>query len=86
MQDRDDTLPHAWGRWGPEDEAGALNLIGPAQVRRAASLVRTVRMAAPSVTRRRQPRSAQTWRALLSLRIMFRLLAKMMQFQVGASS
>ena len=41
MQDRNDTLPHAWGRWGPEDEAGALNLIGPAQVRRAASLVRT---------------------------------------------
>lgn len=41
MQNRDDTLPHAWGRWGPDDEAGALNLIGPAQVRRAAALVRT---------------------------------------------
>lgn len=28
-----------WGRWGEEDEAGALNLIGDAQVRRAAGLV-----------------------------------------------
>lgn len=31
----------AWGRWGTDDEAGAPNLIGPAQVRLAASLVRT---------------------------------------------
>jgi kynurenine formamidase len=31
----------AWGRWGPEDERGALNFIGPEQVRRAASLVQT---------------------------------------------
>lgn len=31
----------AWNRWGPDDEAGAPNLIGPAQVRLAASLVRT---------------------------------------------
>ena len=31
----------AWGRWGPEDEAGAPNLIGPEQVRLAAGLVRT---------------------------------------------
>ena len=33
--------PNAWGRWGAEDEAGALNLIGPEQVKRAAGLVRT---------------------------------------------
>ena len=33
--------PNAWGRWGADDEAGALNLIGPDQVRRAAGLVRT---------------------------------------------
>jgi hypothetical protein len=33
--------PNAWGRWGTDDEAGALNLIGPEQVKRAASLVRT---------------------------------------------
>ena len=33
--------PNAWGRWGAEDEAGALNLIGPAQVKRAAGLVQT---------------------------------------------
>jgi kynurenine formamidase len=31
----------AWGRWGGDDEAGAANLIGPAQVLRATSLVRT---------------------------------------------
>lgn len=33
--------PNTWGRWGPEDEAGALNLIGPEQVKRATGLVRT---------------------------------------------
>ncbi len=31
----------AWGRWGAEDEAGAANLIGAAEVRHAVSLVRT---------------------------------------------
>jgi kynurenine formamidase len=31
----------AWGRWGAEDERGALNFIGPEQVKRAAALVRT---------------------------------------------
>lgn len=31
----------AWNRWGEVDEAGAPNLIGPPQVRLAASLVRT---------------------------------------------
>jgi kynurenine formamidase len=34
----------AWGRWGAEDEVGAPNLIGPEQVRLAASLVRTGRV------------------------------------------
>ena len=34
----------AWGRWGPEDEAGAPNLIGPEQVRLAAGLVRSGRV------------------------------------------
>ena len=33
--------PNAWGRWGVDDEAGAMNLIGPEQVKRAARLVRT---------------------------------------------
>jgi kynurenine formamidase len=33
--------PNAWGRWGSDDEAGALNLIGPEQVKRAAALVQT---------------------------------------------
>jgi kynurenine formamidase len=31
----------AWGRWGAEDERGALNHIGPDTVRRAAELVQT---------------------------------------------
>ncbi len=42
--------PNAWGRWGPEDEAGSLNLIGPEQVKRAAGLVKTgevLRLAQP---------------------------------------
>ena len=29
-----------WGRWGPEDELGALNHVGPDQVKAAAQLVR----------------------------------------------
>ena len=31
----------AWGLWGADDERGALNRIGPAQVRAAAALIRT---------------------------------------------
>ncbi len=31
----------AWNRWGADDERGALNHIGPEQVRRATALVRT---------------------------------------------
>ena len=33
--------PNAWNRWGADDERGALNFIGPDQVKRASSLVRT---------------------------------------------
>ena len=29
-----------WGRWGPDDELGTVNHLGPEQRRRAASLVR----------------------------------------------
>jgi kynurenine formamidase len=39
-----------WGRWGPEDQLGTLNLITPASVRAAAALVRSgrhVSMAVP---------------------------------------
>jgi len=32
---------NAWNRWGPDDERGALNHIGPEQVRRASALVRS---------------------------------------------
>jgi kynurenine formamidase len=32
-----------WGRWGPDDELGTLNLITPARVRDAAALVRSGR-------------------------------------------
>ena len=30
-----------WGRWGDDDQIGTLNFVGPDEVRRAASLVRT---------------------------------------------
>lgn len=45
----------AWGRWGAEDECGALNTIGPNEVRRAATLVRSGRVFALA-----QPISQQT--------------------------
>lgn len=51
--------PNAWGRWGAQDEAGALNLIGPDQVKRAAGLVRTgevVALAQPLSSRTPVPR------------------------------
>ena len=32
---------NAWNKWGADDERGALNFIGPDQVRRATALVRT---------------------------------------------
>ena len=32
---------NAWNRWGPQDERGALNLIGPDEVLRASRLVRS---------------------------------------------
>lgn len=50
---------NAWGRWGTADEAGALNLIGPEQVKRAAGLVRSgqvVRLAQPLSGRTPVPR------------------------------
>jgi hypothetical protein len=31
----------AWGRWGAEDERGAVNMIGPNEVRRAAGLIKS---------------------------------------------
>jgi hypothetical protein len=37
----DNERPNVWGRWGADDEAGALNLIGAREVQRAAALVRT---------------------------------------------
>lgn len=45
----------AWGRWGAEDERGALNQIGAEEVRRAASLVREGRVLCLA-----QPLSART--------------------------
>ena len=30
-----------WGRWGPDDERGALNYLTPARILEAARLVRT---------------------------------------------
>ena len=52
-----------WGRWGPNDERGALNLITPETVAKAATLVRLGRVVAcgrnlarsqPSTTRLRR--------------------------------
>ena len=34
----------AWGRWGQEDERGALNYVGPKEVLRATGLVKTGRV------------------------------------------
>ena len=61
MSDNDiiNTRPNAWGRWGPEDEAGALNHIGAAQVLRAAGLVKTgevIRLAQPLSNKTPVPR------------------------------
>jgi hypothetical protein len=42
-----------WGRWGPEDERGALQLITPARIAAAAALVRegvTVSLSLPQYT------------------------------------
>jgi kynurenine formamidase len=44
-----------WGRWGPDDELGALNLLGPAQVRQGLAEVRdgtVLSLAAPIVSGR----------------------------------
>ncbi len=38
-----------WGRWGSDDEKGTLNFIGPEQMRRAASLVRSGRSVSMAV-------------------------------------
>jgi len=38
-----------WGRWGPDDERGTLNYVGPEQVRRAAGLVRSGRSVSMAV-------------------------------------
>src|SRR5947207_12031447 len=35
------TPQQAWGKWGADDERGAVNAIGPEQIRRAARLVRS---------------------------------------------
>jgi kynurenine formamidase len=45
----------AWGRWGSEDERGALNFIGPGEVLKAVQLVRSGRVIALA-----QPLSATT--------------------------
>jgi kynurenine formamidase len=43
---------NGWGRWGPADEVGALNLVGPTEVRRGLAEVRdgiVISLAAPIV-------------------------------------
>jgi kynurenine formamidase len=59
----DERRPNQWGRWGAEDEAGALNLIGPEQVLRAVSLARTgqvLRLAQPLSSKTPVPRHRAT--------------------------
>ena len=34
----------SWGKWGPDDELGTLNYVGPAEIKHAASLIRTGRV------------------------------------------
>ncbi|MBI3954261.1 MAG: cyclase family protein [Chloroflexi bacterium] len=54
-----------WGRWGPGDELGALNLIGAAQVQKAARLVKRGRVYSLSVPLSRDgpqwPLRHKTW-------------------------
>lgn len=61
--------PGRWGRWGADDEAGALNLIGPAQVLAGAGLItdgRVLRLgqdlgpATPMSPHRKQPERFMT--------------------------
>jgi len=52
-------MKEAWGRWGAEDERGALNLIGPDETKRAVELVQTgevVSLAQPLSTKMPFPR------------------------------
>lgn len=43
------TERHAWNVWGREDDIGALNLVGPEQVRHACGLVRSGRVVSLSL-------------------------------------
>jgi kynurenine formamidase len=55
-----------WGRWGPDDERGSLNLITPEIIKQAAGLIKTGRtysLAAPLETDGPQwPPRQKTWR------------------------
>ncbi|MDB5451006.1 MAG: Cyclase [Phenylobacterium sp.] len=52
-----------WGRWGPDDERGALNHIGAAEVARAAALVREGRTVSLSRDFPTQPGPENPWPA-----------------------
>jgi kynurenine formamidase len=52
-----------WGRWGPDDERGALNHIGAAQIVRAAGLVREGRTVSLSRDFPTQPGPENPWPA-----------------------
>jgi hypothetical protein len=52
-----------WGRWGPDDERGALNHIGSAEVARAAALVREGRTVSLSRDFPTQPGPENPWPA-----------------------
>src|SRR5215510_6521395 len=44
-----------WGRWGPNDQLGALNLITPEKRKRAMALVKTGQVVSCRVRRRSRP-------------------------------
>lgn len=68
---RDDVIAYIrernnWGRWGPDDQRGAINLITPEKRRQAAALVKTGRSVSlsrdfPTTPGRNNPVPAQHW-------------------------
>jgi kynurenine formamidase len=55
-----------WGRWGPDDQLGAINLVTPEKRREAAALVRSGRSVSlsrdfPTIPGRNNPMPAQHW-------------------------
>jgi kynurenine formamidase len=52
-----------WGRWGPEDQLGTLNLVTPAEVRRAAGIVSTGQRVSMAMDIQTTPQEGDVWGA-----------------------